>query len=128
MKSILCGIAAAGVLLAAPAYAHHSAAMFDTTKEITLAATVKDVQITNPHSWLQVLAPDSAGATVEWSIEMGNPGSLTRRGFKRSSLRPGDKVTVKIQPLKDGRPGGLLVSVTTAAGVVLPQPLASSPS
>ena len=121
MKPVMLCIAAGCVLLTAPAYAHHSAAMFDSVKELTLQGTVKQVEITNPHSWLQVVSLDSSGAPVEWSVEMANPGTLIRQGFKRSSFQVGDKVMVKIHPLRDGRPGGLLMSVTTASGVVLPK-------
>ena len=112
-------LAALAVLLAAyvsPATAHHSFAMFDSTKEVTLVGTVKAFQWTNPHSWLQVNVTDAAGKTVEWSFEGGSPGILSRNGWKRTSVKPGDKVTVIFYPLKDGKPGGSFLEVKAPDG------------
>ena len=114
------GVAIAAALLAAPALAHHSAAMFDTTKDVVLQGTVKGVQITNPHSWIQLMVPGADGSATEWSIEMANPGVLIRQGFKRSSIKAGDKLTAKVHPMHDGRPAGLIASLTLATGEVLP--------
>lgn len=96
----------------APALAHHSFAMFDNQKDLTLEGTVREFQWTNPHSWIQVMVKDENGKEVEWSIEGGSPNSLSRNGWKRDSLKPGDKVVVVTHPLKDGSPGGSLVSVS----------------
>jgi hypothetical protein len=105
---------------AAPALAHHSFAMFDNQKEVELVGTVKEFQWTNPHTWIQVVVPDAAGtSTSEWSVEGGNPGDLARRGWKKTSLKPGDKVTVRIHPMKNGTNGGSLVGVTLADGTVV---------
>ena len=93
--------------------------MFDGTKTATLQGTVKEFQYTNPHSWLVVNVPDAAGKVTEWSFEAEGPSTLLRSGIKRSSLMPGDKVTVRGHPLKDGRPGAGLVDVTKADGTVL---------
>lgn len=95
-----------------PALAHHSFAMFDNQKDLTLEGTVREFQWTNPHSWIQVMVKDESGKEVEWSIEGGSPNSLSRNGWKRDSLKPGDKVVVVTHPLKDGSPGGSLVSVS----------------
>jgi len=111
--------------LAISTYAHHSRAMFDSTKRITLAGTVKDFQWTNPHCWIQVLVPDSSnpGAEpVEWGIEMGAPVEMMRKGWKPGSLNPGDKVTIIINPLRDGQHGGLVVSVTGPDGKIIGRP------
>ncbi len=109
-------LALAGVsvvtLAGAPALAHHSFAMFDNQKNTTLDGTVKDFQWTNPHSWIQLMVKDASGKEVEWSIEGGSPNGLSRNGWKRTSLKPGDKATVVIHPLKDGTNGGSLVTVT----------------
>src|SRR6478609_5299932 len=91
---------------AAPALAHHSFAMFDSSKELTLVGTVKEFQWTNPHSWLQLNVPGADGKLVEWSIEGGSPNGLARQGWKSTSLKPGDKVTLKTHPMKDGSNGG----------------------
>ena len=112
---------AAGLLIATPAMAHHSGAMFDHTKEVTLKGTIKTVQLTNPHSWIQVLVPDEAGKTVEWSIESQAPTVLVRQGINKASFKVGDAVTVRAHPLKDGRPGGDLITITTPRGEVLPR-------
>ena len=101
------------------AWGHHSFAMFDLDKETTLEGVVKDLQWTNPHVWLQILTPDGKGGTTEWSLEMGAPGMLTRTGWKSNMLKPGDKVTVVLNPLKNGGPSGRLVRVTLPNGRVM---------
>jgi hypothetical protein len=122
MKARLFGLmAAAAALASGPALAHHSFAMFDRDKNVTLNGTVKEFQWTNPHSWIQVNVPDASGALVEWSIECGSPNMLARQGWKSSVLKPGDKVAVLIHPMKDGTHGGSMVSVTLDDGRVLGQ-------
>ena len=112
MMLALAGVAVVS-LAAAPAFAHHSFAMFDNQKNVTLDGTVKEFQWTNPHSWIQLVVKDPAtGKEVEYSIEGGSPNGLSRGGWKRTSLKPGDKATVVIHPLKDGTNGGSLVTVT----------------
>lgn len=96
--------------------AHHSFAMFDMQKDVTLNGTVKSFQWQSPHTWLQVQVADSAGQSVEWSLEMGAPGVLYRNGWRQKSVQPGDKVTVVVHPLRDGRPGGSVVSAILADG------------
>jgi len=92
------------------AWAHHSFAMFDQTAKKTLVGTVKEVQWTNPHIWVQVLVMDEkTGTPVEWSIEGGSPNALSRQGWKRSSIKAGDAIEVTIHPLKDGSNGGSLM-------------------
>ncbi len=88
--------AVALTLVAHPAFAHHSRAMFDHTKQVNLVGTVKEFQWTNPHCWIQVLVPDPSNpsaAPVEWGVEMGAPVELMRKGWKPGSLNAGDKVT-----------------------------------
>ena len=97
------------------ASAHHSAAMFDGGKEITLTGTVKEFQWMSPHCWIQLLVPDEAhpgAAPVEWGIEMDNPTGLSRHGWKPSSLKAGDRVVVVAHPLRDGTSGAQVVSVS----------------
>ncbi len=95
------------------AFAHHSFAMFDNKQEKTLTGTLKELQWTNPHIWVQVLVKDPAtGKDVEWSVEGGSPNNLARRGWSRSVMKPGDPVVVVIHPLKNGDNGGSLVKVT----------------
>ena len=93
--------------------AHHSFATFDQTQQKTLVGTIKEVQWTNPHIWVQVLVKSEPnGAVVEWSIEGGSPNGLSRQGWKRSSLNAGDAVEMIIHPLKDGSNGGSLIKVS----------------
>ena len=99
-------------LLSGAAFAHHSFAMFDQDKEVKLVGTIKEVQWTNPHIWVQVMAPNPAnGQMVEWSIEGGSPNGLSRQGWRRNSLKAGDKVEITIHPLKNGETGGSLMRV-----------------
>jgi Family of unknown function (DUF6152) len=107
-------IIAAGLLapVSGTALAHHSFAMFDQGKETKLVGTIKEVQWTNPHIWLQVVAKDASGKDVEWSIEGGSPNGLARQGWKRSSVKSGDQVEVVIHPLKNGDKGGSLMRVS----------------
>ncbi len=107
----LAGVAAVS-LAAAPAFAHHSFAMFDNQKNVTLEGTIKEFQWTNPHSWIQLVVKDASGKEVEYSIEGGSPNGLSRSGWKRTSLKAGDKAVAIIHPLKDGTNGGSLVSVS----------------
>ena len=110
-RSSLIAVAALAVSASA-AYAHHSFAMFDNTKEQTLEGTIKDFQWTNPHIWIQVNVPGADGKVTEWSIEGGSPNGLKRSGWSKKSMNAGDKVVMKIHPLKDGTSGGSFMSAT----------------
>ena len=112
-------VAAALVLSCSAAVAHHSFAMFDLGKDVTVDAVIKEVQFTNPHVWLQIMVADAKGVATEWSIESGAPGMMLRNGWKPSTLKPGDKVKLTMHPLRNGSPGGSLVSVVVPDGRVL---------
>jgi hypothetical protein len=99
-------------LSAGTAFAHHSFAMFDNAKEQTLDGTIKDFQWTNPHIWIQVNVKGPDGKVTEWSIEGGSPNGLKRSGWSKKSMVAGDKVVMKIHPLKDGTSGGSFMSAT----------------
>jgi hypothetical protein len=101
-----------------PAVAHHSFAMFDNQTTLTLEGTVKEFQWTNPHTWIQLLVRDASGKEVEWSIEGGSVNGLARAGWKRTLLKAGDKAKVVVHPLKDGKPGGSLVTLTVNGQVI----------
>jgi hypothetical protein len=95
------------------AYAHHSFAMFDMSKNVTLVGTVKDFQWTNPHVWIDLLVDDPAGGQAAlWEIEGGSTAVLARGGWKRDSMKAGDKVSLVMHPLKQGNNGGTLVSAS----------------
>ena len=114
--------AAAAILFAmiAPAFAHHSDAMFASDKEVVLNGTVKEFQYTNPHSWIQLLVAGQIGAQpVEWSIETGAPIVLLRAGIKPTALKPGDRITLRAHPLKDGSAGGSLIDIKKEDGTTL---------
>jgi hypothetical protein len=88
--------------------AHHSAAMFDDAKVVELKGTVKELQWANPHIWLQVIV-DEKGKKTEWSLEGGSPNSLSRQGWRSTTFKPGDAVTVRLNPMKDGTPAGSFI-------------------
>jgi len=105
------------------AQAHHSSAIFDSTKSVTLAGTVKAFQWSNPHCWIQILVP-SEGKTTEWSVEMGSPSQLYRSGWRPGTLKSGEKVTVVIHPMRDGSKGGAFVSGIGPTGQAFESPAA----
>lgn len=100
------------LLLAGGAAAHHSDAMFDKTKEITINGTVKDWEWTSPHVWLQVTADNGK----EVGFEAVSPNTMVRQGWRWNSLQVGDKITVVGNPRRDGASGGFLIQVTKADG------------
>jgi len=110
-------LASAIAAFAGPALAHHSFAMFDHEKTMTLSGTVKEFEWTNPHAWLHIVAMDQkTGKPVEWSFEMGGVGQVAAQGWKADSVKPGDKITVQMHPLKDGSRGGQYMNATLADG------------
>ncbi len=106
-------ILAAAAAVSWPAYAHHSFAVYDRSKVLTLKGNVKTFQWTNPHCVIWVLVqPEGGGEPQEWSFETTSPGVLTRGGWTRNSVKAGDRVSVEFYPLRDGSHGGGLNSVT----------------
>ena len=105
-------VAVLGALVAAvPAAAHHSFAMFDQKKIMTLEGTVHEFQWTNPHAFIE-LDVQGGGKTIRWSIELNSPNNLKRQGWNRTALKAGDKVTLRMNPLRDGHPGNPSPAVT----------------
>ena len=111
--------AATGIGAWSQAEAHHSGAMFDRSRQVTLVGTVKDFSWTNPHSSFAVDVTKPDGSIELWAVEMNSPNNLVREGWTRNTLKPGDKVTAVINPLRDGKPGGVYVGVTLPDGKVL---------
>jgi hypothetical protein len=111
-------LTAAVVSFGAPLVAHHSAAMFDNTKTTEVTGTVKELQWTNPHIWIQVNV-DKTGAKEEWSFEGGSPNSLSRSGWKKTSFVPGQKVTIRYNPMRDGTHAGQFVAAKFEDGTTL---------
>jgi hypothetical protein len=98
------------------ASAHHSPVMFDQTKQVTLTGTVREFQWTNPHSYIQLLVKDEQGQEQEWSLEMGASVYLYNLGWRPSSIKAGETLTVTVAPLRKGGNGGLLLKATRADG------------
>ena len=120
-RPVLASLIVAVIALAAPAVAHHAYAMFDPSKEVKLTGVIRAFGWTNPHSWIEIEVVGPAGPQV-WGVECNSPSSLARVGWTSSSLKPGDKVTLSIHPLRDGGHGGSFVSVTLANGRTLREP------
>ncbi len=115
--------AAAGVVAALsgsiglePVFAHHSFALYDMTRSVEIDGSVDKMEWSNPHCWLFVWVAGSDGAKVSYGFEMTSVGEMTRRGWKKTVVKTGDKVKVKYHPLRDGRHGGLMLAVMTADG------------
>jgi Family of unknown function (DUF6152) len=118
-RACCAALVAAGIFGAAsPLLAHHSFTMFDMTKRVTLIGTITSFEWTNPHSYIEIDVPDDQGVK-HWSIEMGSPSILQQSGWKFSSLKKGDKTTLIISPLKNGKSGGFLNTATLPDGRVL---------
>ena len=100
-------------------FAHHSFATFDMTAQKTISGTVKQVDWTNPHSWIWLDVPTEQGGTETWGFEGMSPNFLARRGWTRTTLKPGDKINVVFRPLRDGSKGGMFVSTKLPDGRVL---------
>ncbi len=107
---------AALIATATPALAHHTFAMFDRDKVVTITGTLKDLQWTNPHVWLVVIVPNPDGTTKEWNIEGGSPNALIRKGWKYSAVKIGGTVTLTMHPLKSGVAGGSLLTIKLEDG------------
>jgi len=118
-------IACLGVILllsAGTASAHHSGAMFDHDKQIPLTGTIVQFEWSNPHSWIEIEVPNDSGGSDRWSVECNSPNNLAKQGWKSSTLKPGDKVTILIHPLRNGDKGGMFISVKLPDGTVLGDP------
>lgn len=116
IKPALIASAITGVAMSGVAQAHHSSAMFDDGKCVTLSGTVRNSELKYPHSWVWLLVPNKKGAEEIWGFESADPATLRRDGWTTKTLKPGDKVSVVFSPLRDGRNGGSLHLVTTADG------------
>jgi hypothetical protein len=106
--------------VAAPALAHHSFAMFDRSKTISLTGTVRTFSWTNPHTFVWVYIDNGHGGQDIWAIEFASsPVGLARDGWTKDTLKPGDKITIELNPLRDGRTGGMLKRAYLADGRTL---------
>ena len=122
MKFAALGLAGIAVALGAiPAVAHHSFAMFDASKQTTVAGTVKEFQWTNPHAFILMVVANGDGQVDQWAIEMGGPGGLARQGWVPKTLKPGMSISVIMHPLREGH-GGQFLAVTLPDGTQLGNP------
>jgi hypothetical protein len=115
----VCAFVLLVALAVSPAVAHHSNVGYEVTKVITVTGVVKEFQWVNPHTWVIVTVDDGKGAKVEWAAEGRAPGILLRAGWTRSSLKPGETVTIDMSPSKDGSKTAIIARVTKADGTVL---------
>jgi hypothetical protein len=119
---VIC-LAIAVVVMTTAAQAHHSFAMFDREKIITVSGTLKEFEWTNPHCWLHVNVVDTnSGKTLDWAFEMGSIGQVTQQGWKMDTVKPGDKITIEAHPMKDGSRGGQYDGAKLSDGRSFKQP------
>ena len=129
MTNLRVVFALAAALFTGTAGAHHSGAMFDQENRITLSGTVRVFQWTNPHCYIQLIVPDKQGHPEEWSLEMAAPLYLQQRGWRPSTLKPGDKMTVTVSPLRKmaTQKGGLVFMASDSDGKPIGKPLGKAP-
>ena len=118
-KPLITCVSALALLLAVSAAAHHSPVMFDRSKKQTLSGTVKEFAWTNPHASIQLDVAAPEGQAGIWGVEMNSPNNLVKQGWRSNTVKPGDKVSVVISPLRSGEHGGAFVSIKLADGRVL---------
>src|SRR5436190_7252715 len=104
------------VLMVVPGAAHHSGAMFEKQKTITVEGVVKEFQYTNPHSWLLVDVKNKDGSITTWGFEAEGPSTLTRAGIRPSDLKAGTKLTITGHPMKDGQPAAIWIDAVRGDG------------
>jgi hypothetical protein len=111
-------VVAMALAIAAPGWSHHSHAMFDASKDVSVTGTVTAYVFRNPHVFLYIAVPDANGEVVNYSIEMSNIPNMIRRGIGKATFKPGDRITATVHPLRDGRPGGNYVTIVAADGKI----------
>ncbi len=107
------------LMLTAPTFAHHSFGRYEMMKRVTIEGVVARFEWSNPHCWLLVVVPTQNGESVTYGFEMSSVGEMRRRGWAKTSLKTGDHVKVEYRPLRDGSPGGLLMSGYDDAGKLI---------
>jgi hypothetical protein len=107
-----------GLMFSAIAGAHHSFAQFGSAT-LQIEGTVTRFEWTNPHAWIWLEVPDAKGGSVEWALECQSPSGLSRHGWNRKTLQPGDKVTAELHPMRDGSNAGEFLKITRSDGSIL---------
>jgi len=117
-RALVTAMVSLGVLVVtvATAIAHHSATMFDDKKTVTVQGVVKEFQYTNPHSWLLVDVTGKDGKVTTWGFEAEGPTTLQRAGIRPSDFKPGTKLTITGNPMKNGQPAAIWVDAVRADG------------
>jgi hypothetical protein len=115
IKAIL-SVSCVLIMGVAPALAHHSFSMFDREKTVNLNGVVKQFEWTNPHAWLYVMVMDDSGKAIEYPLEMQGTGQAQKNGWRPDTIKPGDRVSIAMHPLKSGSHGGQLLSVVLPDG------------
>jgi hypothetical protein len=118
MKTFVAGVLLA-VFVSAPVFAHHGNAAFDVGKKVELKGTVTEWVWTNPHCWLKFDVTDESGKTVNWVAETNNAADMIEKGWSKLIFKAGDQVTVTIEPVKNGKPVGRVLSVVLPNGKIL---------
>ncbi len=113
---------AAALVLASPTSGHHSDSALDMDSVVRFEGTVTEYSMRNPHAYFVVASTDGRGEPIEWTVQMHSAISQSRRGWTRDTLAVGDRVTVDVNPARDGRPYGLLASVEKGGGIPVPAP------
>jgi hypothetical protein len=116
MKKLFLSTAVVVVTTVVAAFAHHSFAMYDHTRTVTLKGEVTKFQWTNPHGYLEIDVKQKDGSTKHYSLEMTSINMMTRLGWRSNMIKAGDVVTATVSPLLNGEPAGLLLDVTLPDG------------
>jgi len=121
MNRILASLACLTIplTLAVSSLAHHSPAVFDRTREVKLVGTVREFRWSNPHSFIELDVRNEKGVVEPWAVEMNPPSYLVKAGWKSSTVKAGDMVTVMVNPLRTSETVGKFVSITLSGGQVL---------
>lgn len=104
------------LLVGGTAFAHHSPIVFDRTRQVTIDGVVTEFRWGNPHSWIHIDVADADGKISNWSIEMDPASHLAREGWRSTMLKPGDRISVVVYPLRNDEKGGQYISVTLPDG------------
>jgi Family of unknown function (DUF6152) len=119
MRAVVTSVVLAVLFHTVPAQSHHSNVAYEVTKVITVTGVVREFQWVNPHTFVHLVVEDGKGGKVEWAAEGRAPGILLRAGWTKSSLKPGEKVTIDMSPAKDGSKTSIIARVTKADGTIL---------
>jgi hypothetical protein len=106
-------------LAAGQASAHHSPIIFDRTRTVTIEGVVTEFKWSSPHSWIHLDVKDENGVVGNWGIEMNPASLLARTGWKSTTIKPGDKVSIVVYPLRNNERGGQYVSIKLPDGKTL---------